>query len=121
MIGDRISEARAVVGLTQGELVESLEGERGAVGRQQLSNYETGKASPTADFVLLLCRTHDINPTWLLSGEGPVRWSAAREGGWWEGATFVSRRVVEVLRDSLSRESGRKLAALLDDGVDDGG
>ena len=41
------------------------------VHRNTLARYESGKGSPSADFLFQLCEFYNVNPTWLFFGEGP--------------------------------------------------
>ena len=41
--------------------------------RNSVDRYEKGVASPTMEFMASVCTRFDINPTWLLTGEGPMK------------------------------------------------
>lgn len=65
-IGDRIKIIRG------GESRESL-APRIGVSRNTIVNYETGKSDPVSTFLIKILDVHpNINPTWLLTGKGPM-------------------------------------------------
>ncbi|MDW7646450.1 MAG: helix-turn-helix transcriptional regulator [Desulfuromonadales bacterium] len=74
-IGDRILEIR-------GETARENFAPQFCISRNTLVNYEKGATSPPADFLNRLLELHpEINPTWLLTGEGPkLRDDAVLEG-----------------------------------------
>lgn len=44
-----------------------------SIHKNTLYGYESGKNLPNADVLEGICRHYDVNPTWLLMGEGPIR------------------------------------------------
>lgn len=65
-IGDRIAQVRGP--RTRDEFARFL-----GCHRNTLGHYERGERPPDAEFVLALNLAEDVNPTWLLLGEGPER------------------------------------------------
>lgn len=66
-IGFRLKVARESMGLKQADLAE-----RAGTQWQQVSRWERGTATPRAKAVKALSEALKINPTWLLTGEGPM-------------------------------------------------
>jgi len=64
-LGERIKKVRG--NLSQAEFIRRLK-----IHRNTLPRYESGERSPDADFLNRLCREFNINPTWILTGEGPM-------------------------------------------------
>lgn len=67
-----------------------------------VSNYENGKSLPRADYVIALCEECNINPMWLILGEGPRELSKARETGGAADAKYLDRQI----RATLDRVLG---------------
>lgn len=44
----------------------------GTSGTTSVSNYIDGKSKPNAEFIALAAKNFDLNPMWLLFGEGPM-------------------------------------------------
>lgn len=66
-IGERIKELRGTI--PQDEFSKRIEVHKNTVGR-----WERGERSPdSADLNKILTTFPDINPTWLLTGEGEIR------------------------------------------------
>ena len=65
-IGERIKSLR-------GNENQSTFGNRFGRSRNTIMRYETGKNAPDADFAADLCREYNVEPTWLLLGQGPMR------------------------------------------------
>lgn len=64
---NRIKELRDSLGLTQKEFAESI-----GVAYQSISLWENGQQSIGASKILLICKVHNVNQTWLETGEGPM-------------------------------------------------
>jgi transcriptional regulator with XRE-family HTH domain len=65
-IGKRIREVRG--SLSQADFAAKLK-----VGQSTIARYEKGTRAPDADFILLLKENYQINPNWLITGEGPKK------------------------------------------------
>ncbi len=44
----------------------------GTSGTTSVTNYIDGKSTPNSEFVLLAAKKFDINPSWLILGQGPM-------------------------------------------------
>jgi phage repressor protein C with HTH and peptisase S24 domain len=66
-VGKRIREFRKLKGLTVQEFAKLI-----GISQGSLSDIENEKTKPSADTISSLVRNTDINPTWLLTGEGPM-------------------------------------------------
>jgi transcriptional regulator with XRE-family HTH domain len=64
-ISARIKEVREKLGLSQTEAAKKI-----GVHVQTLSKYERGEQSPSSDTIVAFMENLDINPEWLLTGEG---------------------------------------------------
>ncbi|KAB2888880.1 MAG: helix-turn-helix transcriptional regulator [Desulfobulbaceae bacterium] len=66
--------------MTLAERLRSLRGDtstadfcrRFGIHRNTLPRYESGERTPDADFLEAICRAYNVNPSWLLLGEGPM-------------------------------------------------
>ena len=67
MLGDRIKKARKIRGLTQKRLAEEL-----GLSLTAIQYYESGKRTPNNAVVLAIAKVLDVNPHWLLTGEGEM-------------------------------------------------
>lgn len=65
-IGKRLKEYRLSQGMTLVQFAKII-----GISHGSLSDIERGKTSPSAETLSSLVRHTDINPTWLLIGEGP--------------------------------------------------
>ena len=63
----RIKKLRRTLDLTQQEFADRIGSKRNTVAK-----YESGDNSPSAAVVSLICRTFDVNETWLRTGEGEM-------------------------------------------------
>lgn len=68
VIGERLKQARAVLKMTQKELVSES-----GIPLPSLRDYEGGKRMPGGDAVASLVKV-GINANWLLAGHGPMLW-----------------------------------------------
>lgn len=66
-LSEMIKKVRKKTKLTQSELAKLT-----GVHLQTLSRYERGELIPSADFITKLSKLLNINPTWLLTGEGEM-------------------------------------------------
>ena len=64
-IGRRFFEFRSKVGKSQTQLAAELE-----VYQSTVTNIEKGMTFPAAMYIIYFQRHYDLNPTWLLCGEG---------------------------------------------------
>ena len=67
-IGRRIDKFLRGKGITRAEFGRAC----GTSGTTSVTNYIDGKSKPNAEFVALAAKKFDINPLWLLLGEGPM-------------------------------------------------
>ena len=68
IIGLRMKKAREVAGKTQTDLATFFK-----IHRNTYTNYERAKRLPDILFLLKFCDTLNLNPTWLLTGQGPMQ------------------------------------------------
>lgn len=66
-MNERIKRLRRTLDLTQQEFADRIGSKRNTVAK-----YESGDNSPSAAVVSLICRTFDVNETWLRTGEGEM-------------------------------------------------
>ena len=64
-IGGRFLEIRKARGLNQVDVAAAIDVSHGA-----LVNYEKGLREPPATAIIAFSQTYNVNPTWLLLGEG---------------------------------------------------
>jgi transcriptional regulator with XRE-family HTH domain len=64
-IGARFLKIRKQRGLNQADVAVAIGVSHGA-----LVNYEKGLRDPTAAAIVAFCQTYQVNPVWLLLGEG---------------------------------------------------
>ena len=65
---ERIKELRKALNLSQDEFANSL----GLKTRGKIANIELGRVVPDGAFLSLICKTHNVNYQWLISGEGDM-------------------------------------------------
>lgn len=70
-IGGRFLEVRKARGLNQVEVAAAIDVSHGA-----LVNYEKGLREPPATAIIAFSKTYNINPSWLLLGEGRAEQSS---------------------------------------------
>ena len=73
-MGSRIKALRAALGLTQQQLAESL-----GIKRNTIAKYETGRGDPIDAVISLICKTYNVNESWLRDGTGPMFTETARD------------------------------------------
>lgn len=81
-LGERIKKVRKALDLTQQEFASRI----GSTANV-LTNYETGRRNPSASAFNNICKTFNINETWLRTGEGEMFLQRSRED---EIAAFLS-------------------------------
>lgn len=64
---ERIKALRKALGLTQQEFADRL-----SIKRNTIANYETGRNAPIDAVISLICRSCNVNETWLRTGEGEM-------------------------------------------------
>jgi len=67
-LNERIKEFRKVLGLSREEFANKL----GLKSRGKIENIELGRTSPDEPFLDLICKTYNINPEWLRTGQGEM-------------------------------------------------
>jgi len=67
-LNERIKELRKVLGLSREEFANKL----GLKSRGKIENIELGRTSPDEPFLDLICKTYNINPEWLRTGQGEM-------------------------------------------------
>ena len=103
IIGRRISAAREMNGLTQGELAQAL----GFTGSTQLCLWEQGKRLPPLHFISLLSIAMAVSTDWLMGlDDAPER----------DSATAARNAVVRRMGDMLERHAGAVANVLLEAG-----
>lgn len=86
-MNERIKALRKALNLTQQEFADKLGTSRGNIG-----SYEVGKSAPSDAAISLICKTFNVNRSWLRSGEGEMFEELPEED---EVAAYVS----ELLED----------------------
>lgn len=71
---NRIKEIRKINGLTQQEFADKL-----GVSKQNIVNYECRDKIPSQSAIANICRTFNVNETWLLTGTGEMTSPVTRE------------------------------------------
>lgn len=79
---ERIKKLRKELGLTQQEFADKL-----CVKRNTVATYERGRSEASDAAVVLICKTFNVNETWLRTGEGEMLLQRGREE---EIAAFLS-------------------------------
>lgn len=99
-MNERIKKLRKELDLTQQEFADKL-----SIKRNTVATYETGKSNPSDAAVVLICKTFNVNETWLRTGEGEMFVQRAEED---ELAAAVERLVT-----GESAEFKRRLVSVL--------
>lgn len=87
MSNDNIRALRKALDLTQSEF-----GRKIGVSRNVINNLELGRVEPSDLIINMLCKTYNVNATWLRSGEGEMFMEKSREE---EIADFVGRSLAD--------------------------
>ncbi len=90
MIGRRIKEIRIAKELKQEELAKIT-----GVSQGFISDVEKGKKMPGSGFVISLKRCFNINPDWLLTGEGGMFTISSDRGE----IDPITQRILNMLKD----------------------
>ncbi len=96
MVGSRLREYRKHKKI-MAKTIASLIG----ISQGSLSDIENGKTKPSSDTLASIVRHTDINPAWLLTGEGPMMRGEIKEE-----LDGVSKLILESMRDM--DEEGRR-------------
>ena len=67
MFGDRLKELRKELKLSQDGYAKKLN-----IGRSSIANYESGAREPISSVIALICKTWNVNESWLRNGEGKM-------------------------------------------------
>ena len=73
-LGERIKKLRKDKNLTQQEFATEI-----GSTQNVLANYETGRRNPSSSVINNICKTFNINETWLRTGEGEMFIQQSRE------------------------------------------
>ncbi len=65
-MGDRLTKARKVAGLSQTEMAEAID-----ISRRSVGSYESGESEPKRHVVLAWAMATGVDGFWLLTGEAP--------------------------------------------------
>ena len=107
-INERIRGLRKSLGLTQQEFSSRL-----GISRNTVATYEVGPSSPSESALTLICKTWNVNPEWLRTGEGEMYFSSpmdalkefARDNG-------LTKEEAVFLRDFISLPPDMRKAAI---------
>ena len=66
-MGERIKELRKALGLTQQKFADGM-----GVKQNTIAQYESGRNAPIDAVITLICRTYEVDETWLRTGEGEM-------------------------------------------------
>ena len=66
-MNERIRKLRRELDLTQQEFAERI-----GIKRNTVAMYETGRNAPIDAVISLICRTFNVNESWLRNGEGDM-------------------------------------------------
>lgn len=106
-MNERIVKIRKAKGMTQAEFAAKL-----GVSRSNIASYETRTNTMSDAVVGLVCKTFNVNETWLRTGEGEMFKPVDRES---ELAMFMG----EVMADEDDSFRKRFMAALVKLDVED--
>lgn len=73
---ERLRKARG--GMSQRGLSHQLRAQGYEVSPAMIGKYESG-STPPPEYLAAICRICFVNPTWMLTGEGPMAWYEAEE------------------------------------------
>lgn len=71
---DRIKKIRTHYELTQQQFADQL-----GVSKQNVVNYECRNKMPSQSAIVNICKTFNVNESWLLTGEGEMTSSLTKE------------------------------------------
>ena len=97
-LGERLKLIQKKSGKTLPEFAKSL-----GVSRDSLINYQQNRTSPDSRLLSTLCELYQVNPTWLLLGEGKPVSGEVGKAGEREGKIAVSDPVVQLLAEEEER------------------
>ncbi len=66
-LGERIKKARKALDLTQQKFAEQI-----GTTQNNIASYEIGRREPSAAAINNICKTFNVNETWLRTGEGEM-------------------------------------------------
>lgn len=66
-MNERIKKVRKALDLTQQKFAERIGSTANVI-----TNYETGKRNPSSSVINNICKTFNVNETWLRTGEGEM-------------------------------------------------
>lgn len=66
-IGERLGHFRKAIGISQTEMSNKAN-----LNRSYVTHIETGKSTPSFDFLVKLMDTYNLSIDWLLTGNGPM-------------------------------------------------
>ncbi len=67
MVGSRLRQYRKVKKMMAKTLAKLI-----GISQGSLSDIENGKTKPSSDTIASIIRQTDVNPTWLMTGDGPM-------------------------------------------------
>lgn len=118
---ERIKKLRKEMHLTQQEFADKV-----GISRNNVATYEVGKSNPGEAVITLICRTFQVNETWLRTGEGEMFDNTARNNELFQWAdrlaheddeSFPKRFALALSR--LDTHGWEVMARLADDIVQD--
>lgn len=109
-MNERIKELRKVLGLSREEFANKL----GLKSRGKIENIELGRTSPDEPFLDLICKTYNINPEWLRTGQGEMFIELSKDE---QIEDFIGELLSDE-EDSFKRRLISGLAALDENGWD---
>lgn len=92
--------------IVRGNIAQEEFAEKMQVSKSTVSNYERGVRIPDAEYLIKICKTYNVNPTWLLTGEGGINWRK----------TELLKRIIKVTDDLFKKWkalSGDKKAEII--------
>ena len=73
-MNERLKQIRIETGKSQNKFAEML-----GIPFSNIQSYELGRRTPSDAFIKLICKTFNVNETWLLTGEGDMHGEITRE------------------------------------------
>lgn len=99
-MNERIKKIRKALDLTQQQFANKI-----GTTANVLTNYETGRRNPSSSVINNICKTFNVNETWLRTGEGEMFLTVSRDE---EIAMFVN----QILQNETDNFKRRFIAAL---------